>query len=135
MTDNTAGVVAGFVESARAKATAVEAKAAVYISQIDDAHKQVVAAERSGHRRSLELGIAAGELLLAAKGKVAGIGWTQWCDEHLSVPQTTRSLYMRLAKNKDRLLKPDLATDDGRRISNALLRSPPTAKSARPRAA
>src|SRR5262249_52511665 len=37
-----------------------------------------------------------------------GLSWTQWRSEHLPVPQTTLSTYMRLAKGKDRL--PSLAT-------------------------
>jgi hypothetical protein len=115
-------LVGSVVETTRAKAQAVEAKAALYIPQILDAHKQVVAAERNGHRASLDLAIAAGNKLLAAKEEIKGkFKWTDWCSEYLSdIPQTTRSLYMRLANNKDRLLKPDLSTEEGKRISNGV---------------
>jgi hypothetical protein len=114
--------IGSVVETAKANIAAVERKAAVYVPQIIDAHKRVVEAERSGHRQSLGLAIAAGDMLLAAKEEVKGkFKWTDWCAEYLSdIPQTTRSLYMRLATNKDRLTKPDLGTDDGKRISNAV---------------
>lgn len=115
-------LVASLVETTRAKAAATEAKAAIYVEQIRDAHKRVVAAEKSGHQRSLELAIAAGEVLLKAKDEIKGkFKWSEWRAEYLDdIPQTTASLYMRLATNKDRLLKPDLATEDGKRISNAV---------------
>ena len=114
--------IGSVVETAKARVAAVEAQAAVYIPQILDAHNKVVVAERSGHRQSLGLAIEAGTILLAAKKAVKGeFKWTDWCAEHLSaVPQTTRSLYMRLAENKDKLLKPDLGTEDGKKISNAV---------------
>jgi hypothetical protein len=115
-------IVSSVVGQAKAKIDATEAKAAAYVEQIRDAHQKVVAAERSGHQRSLDCAIAAGELLLRAKEAVKSLGkWTEWRSEYLvDIPQTTASLYMRLAKNKDRLTKPDVATDDGRRISKAL---------------
>jgi hypothetical protein len=115
-------IVSGVVSAAKASIDATEAKAAGYIPQILDAHNKVLTAERSGHQRSLDLAIAAGELLLRAKEATKGLGkWTEWRAEYLSdIPQTTASLYMRLAKNKDRLTKPDVSTDDGRRISKGL---------------
>jgi hypothetical protein len=115
-------IVNGVVSAAKAKIDATERQAAGYVEQIRDAHNKVVAAERSGHQRSLDLAIAAGELLLRAKEATKGLGkWTEWRSEYLSdIPQTTASLYMRLAKNKDRLTKPDVSTDDGRRISKGL---------------
>ena len=90
--------------------------------QIIEAHKRVVDAERSGHQRSLDAAIAAGQLLIDAKDAIKGqFKWTEWRSEYLrEIPQTTASLYMRLAKNQDRLRRPNLATDDGKRISNAV---------------
>jgi hypothetical protein len=115
---------ASVVDRAKAKVTAVEAKGLSYVPQIIEAHKRVVDAERSGHQRSLDAAIAAGKLLNAAKEAVKGqFKWSEWRSEYLKdVPQTTASLYMRLAKNQDRLRKPDLATDDGKRVSNGLLK-------------
>jgi hypothetical protein len=115
-------ILSSVVDKARAKVAAVEAKGASYIPQILDAHKQVVAAERSGHQRSLDAAIAAGELLIAAQEAIKGkFKWGEWRSEYLSeIPQTTASLYMRLAKNKDKLKQPDLTTEDGRRISNGV---------------
>jgi hypothetical protein len=116
-------LLASIVETTRAKAAATEAKAALYVPQILDAHKKVVAAEKDGHKRSLDLAIAAGQLLLNVKEEVikGGFKWTEWREEYLSdVPQTTASLYMRLATNKDKQLKPDLSTEEGRGISNAV---------------
>jgi hypothetical protein len=112
----------GVVDRAKAKVTAVEAKGASYVPQIIEAHKRVVDAERSGHQRSLDAAIAAGQLLIDAKDAIKGqFKWTEWRSEYLrEIPQTTASLYMRLAKNQDRLRRPNLATDDGKRISNAV---------------
>jgi hypothetical protein len=115
-------LIGSIVETARTKAAAVEAKAAVYIPQILDAHNKVVAAEKDGRKRSLDLARAAGQLLLTAKEEVTkgGFKWTDWREEYLAdIPQTTASLYMRLATNKDKLLKPD-ASDEGRRIRNGV---------------
>jgi hypothetical protein len=99
---------ASVVDRAKRKVEAVEAKGLSYVPQIIEAHKQVVAAERSGHQRSLDAAIAAGELLNAAKEAIKGqFRWSEWRSEYLKdVPQTTASLYMRLAKNQDRLRKP-----------------------------
>src|SRR5262249_40436195 len=62
-------------------------------------------------------------LLIDAKEAIRGqFKWTEWRSEYLrDIPQTTASLYMRLAKNEDRLRRPDPNTDDGKRISNGLL--------------
>src|SRR5262249_3178010 len=111
------------VDRARARVSAVEAKGLSYVPQIIDAHKRVVDAERSGHQRSLDCAIAAGQLLIDAKEAIKGqFKWSEWRSEYLAdIPQTTASLYMRLAKNQDKLRKPDLKTADGVRISNGLL--------------
>jgi hypothetical protein len=120
MTDTSGIVGVGSVVAAHAKLDTLERTAAAFIPQIIEAHKQVVAAERSGHGRNLELAIAAGDLLLAAKEAVKGqFKWTAWRSEHLpDVPQVTASLYMRLAANKERF-RP--TTEDGRRINNAVV--------------
>jgi hypothetical protein len=101
----TSEAVASVVERAKAKVEAIEAKGLSYIPQILDAHRKSVEAQRSGNQRSLDYAFAAGELLIAAKEAIKGqFKWTDWRQEHLSqIPQTTASLYMRVAKGKDRL--------------------------------
>jgi hypothetical protein len=80
----------------------IEDKALSYIPQIQAAHQQAVSAQQSGHQQAFEAAIKAGELLIDAKEAVGG-GWTKWREKHLpDLPQTTASLYMRLAKNKDK---------------------------------
>src|SRR6516162_9719990 len=98
-------IITGVADRAKARVAAIEAKGASYIPQILDAHKKVVDAERSGHQRSLDAAIAAGELLNAAKEAIRGsFKWSEWRSEYLrDLPQSTSSLYMRLAKNQDRL--------------------------------
>src|SRR5215471_14747746 len=105
----------GVVDRAKAKVAAAEEKCAGFIPQILSAHNQVIEAERSGHQRSLDCAIACGQLLLDAKDAVKGqFRWSEWRSEYLrDIPQTTASLYMRLAKNQDKLRKPDLKTADG----------------------
>lgn len=101
---------------------AVEKKGQSYVAQILDAHQKVLSAERSGYRQSLDAAIAAGKLLLDAKEAIKGqFNWTDWREEHLGqISQPTASRYMRLAKNEDRLKKPDLSTEGGRKISLAV---------------
>src|SRR5258708_13605080 len=78
-------------------------KALSFVPQILDAHDKALSAQRSGFKSSLDHAIDAGELLEKAKETV-GSGWTKWREQHLpKIPQTTASLYMRLAKNKDKL--------------------------------
>jgi len=106
---------AGVMDQARRKLAATEAKGLSYIPQILDAHKKVVEAEKVGHQQSLLAAIAAGELLLAAKEAIKGqFKWTEWRSEYLKdVPQTSASLYIRLAKNQDRLRKPTAEISNG----------------------
>src|SRR6516225_7888294 len=106
---------ASVVDRAKAKVEATEAKGLSYVAQIIEAHKQVVAAERSGHQRSLDAAIAAGELLNAAKEAIKGqFKWSEWRSEYLKdLPQTSASLYIRLAKNQDRLRKPTAEISNG----------------------
>src|SRR5262249_26866176 len=108
---STMEVSGGAVGEAKAKIDATQTKGLSYVPQIIEAHKQVLAAERSGHARSLDVAIAAGKLLNDAKDAIKGkFKWKEWRSEYLKeVPQTTASLYMRLAKNEARLKRPDLA--------------------------
>jgi Protein of unknown function (DUF3102) len=61
---------------------------------------------KEAHEKALEYAIKAGELLTQAKEAVGHGRWATFQRENLAgIPQTTASLYMRLAepKNKDRL--------------------------------
>jgi len=78
-------------------------KALSLVPQIKEAHDKATAAQQSGYQQSLQAAIDAGELLIRAKEAVGTGGWTKWREKHLNdVPQTTVSLYIRLAKNKER---------------------------------
>lgn len=84
-------------------------KALSFVPQIIAAHDKAVAAQQTGFKQSLEQAIACGELLLKAKETVKANTsprrkWSDWREEHLpKIPQTTASLYMRLAENKEKL--------------------------------
>jgi hypothetical protein len=52
-------------------------------------------------RRSVEHGIAAGDLLSEAKALVKHGQWLPWLAEHCSMSERTAQLYMRLAKQRD----------------------------------
>jgi hypothetical protein len=78
-------------------------KALSFIPQIQAAHDKAVDAQQKGYSQSLEAAIDAGDLLERAKEAVGTGGWGKWRAKHLpDIPQTTASLYMRLAKNKER---------------------------------
>ncbi len=114
--------VACVADRARAKVDAVAVKGQTYVPQILDAHRKVLSAEKSGYTQALDAAIVAGKLLLDAKEAIRGqFKWSEWRKEHLSqISQTTASRYMRLAKNEGQLKKPDLSTEEGRKISTAV---------------
>jgi hypothetical protein len=81
-------------------------KALLLIPQIKEAHERAEAAQQTSYTQALEHAIKAGELLTIAKEAVGHGGWATWRQQNLAnIPQTTASLYMRLAepKNKVRL--------------------------------
>lgn len=91
-----------------------EDKANSFIPQIQAAHEKAIAAQQNGYTQSLTAAIDAGDLLEKAKEAVGTGGWTKWRTKNLpDIPQTTASLYMRLAKNKERFAE--------RAISNAVV--------------
>ena len=110
------------VETAKARIATVEAAAALYIPQILDAHRKAEEAEKSGFWRSFDAAVAVGELLNKAKTEVKGqFKWSEWRAENIpQIKQSMTSLYMRLATHKDKIKNPDLTTEEGRRISNAV---------------
>ncbi|MGP0094705.1 MAG: hypothetical protein ACLPKB_32850 [Xanthobacteraceae bacterium] len=72
-------------------------------AKIIAAHEAAVAAQLDGYKTSLQHAIKAGELLNQAKADANG-KWSDWLTDNCpKIPQTTATLYMRLAKNKDKL--------------------------------
>jgi len=117
--------ISGVVDKATAKVAAIEAKGASYVPQILKAHQGVADAEKNGYRQSLDAAIACGKLLNDAKEAIKRqFKWEEWRQENFGdrLPQTTASLYMRLAKNEKLLKSPDPTTPDGQKISNGLLK-------------
>jgi hypothetical protein len=91
-------------------ATATGDKALSYVPKIIAAHEKVTTASKGSLNHAYE----AGELLNSAKealGKKGG--WLRWLGANLpNIPQTTASLYMRLADNK--------AVIDKQRVASAI---------------
>jgi hypothetical protein len=78
-------------------------KALTLIPQIKEAHEKAESCQQTSYNQALEYAIKAGELLILAKEAVGHGGWATWRQQNLpSIPQTTASLYMRLAEHKDR---------------------------------
>jgi Protein of unknown function (DUF3102) len=65
-------------------------------ARIRDEHTAVSIALKDSVRH----GIAAGELLIEAKAKVAHGQWLPWLRDHCTMSERTAQLYMRLAKNR-----------------------------------
>jgi hypothetical protein len=83
-----------------------EDKALSLVPGIKEAHEKAEAAQQTSYSQALEYAIKAGDLLLLAKEAVGHGRWGAWRQQNLAgIPQTTASLYMRLAepKNKVRL--------------------------------
>jgi hypothetical protein len=79
-----------------------EDKALTLIPQIKEAHEKVENSQQTSYNQALEYAIKAGDLLTLAKETVGPGGWAKWREQNLrQIPQTTASLYMRLAKHKD----------------------------------
>jgi len=87
---------------------------AALVSKIIAACQQVTDASNGSLRHAIE----AGELLNSAKQALPKkAGWLRWLGSNLpTIPQTTASLYMRLAKNKDVIDKQRVASaiDEGK---------------------
>ena len=79
-----------------------------YVPQIMAAYEKVI----SNTKGSLIYATEAGELLNSAKKAIAKKGeWLRWLGHNLlAIPQTTASLYMRLAENKEVIDKQRLLT-------------------------
>ena len=108
-------------------------RALSYVPKIIAAYDKVISATKG----SLDYAIEAGELLNSAKDALPKKGeWLRWLGHNLpNIPQTTASLYMRLAENKDVIDKQRVASaiDEGRlsiRAAAKLIPPSATAKAA-----
>jgi hypothetical protein len=54
-------------------------------------------------KRALAHAIAAGELLIEAKGRLMHGRWLPWLHEHCQIPERTAQLYMKLARHAPEL--------------------------------
>jgi hypothetical protein len=75
-------------------------KALTFAAQINELHQEII---KGFHKGTLEYAIKAGDLLILAKENVKAKKekWTEWREQNCpDIPQTTASMYMRLAENK-----------------------------------
>src|SRR5262245_60857107 len=78
-------------------------KAMSLVPEIKSAHEEAERCQRTSHANALAAAIKAGDALLLAKEAVGHGAFSIWRQQNLPhIPQTTASLYMRLAENKDR---------------------------------
>src|SRR6516162_5504572 len=78
-------------------------KALSLVPEIKAAHEEAEKSQRASHTRALEYAIKAGDALMLAKEAVGHGAFGIWRQQNLpQLPQTTASLYMRLAENKDK---------------------------------
>src|SRR5262249_31794641 len=71
--------------------------------EIKAAHEEAEKCQRSSHTRALEYAIKAGSALMLAKEAVGHGAFGIWRQQNLPhIPQSTASLYMRLAEHKDK---------------------------------
>jgi len=78
-------------------------KALSLVPQIREAHEEAERSQRGGHGRALEYAIKAGDALNIAKDAVGHGAFGIWRRQNLPhIPQTTASLYMRLAEHKEK---------------------------------
>lgn len=69
----------------------------VLAATIDAEHNECLAAMR----KSLQHALAAGDMLIEAKGLVAHGQWLPWLADNCGIPKRTAQLYMRLAKHRE----------------------------------
>ena len=78
-------------------------KALSLVPEIKAAHEEAEKCQRASHSRALECAIKAGVALTLAKEAVGHGAFGIWRQQNLpQLPQTTASLYMRLAEHKDK---------------------------------
>jgi len=116
-------LVAGVVDRAKAKIDATHQATMLFVPRILDAYRKAQDADKQGFNQSLAANIALGKELTEAKDAATKgkLRWKDWRAEHIpQITQTKASLCMRLYRGEDLLLKPDRATDDGKRISDGV---------------
>jgi hypothetical protein len=87
-------------------------KAQTLAAQINELQEEILKSDKGNLQRAID----AGELLNLAKETVGARKWSAWREEHCPpVPQTTASLYMRLATHRAILSKQRVArmAEDG----------------------
>ena len=87
-------------------------KALTFAAQINELQEEILKSDKG----KLQHAIEAGELLNLARETVGARKWSAWREEHCPhVPQTTASLYMRLAAHKSIFSKQRVArmAEDG----------------------
>src|SRR5262249_877958 len=73
------------------------------VQEIKSAHEEAEKCQRSSHGQALEYAIKAGDALILAKEAVGHGAFSIWRQQNLPhIPQTTASLYMRLAEHKEK---------------------------------
>jgi hypothetical protein len=70
-------------------------------------HQEVVAATKSG----VEHAMAAGDLLIKAKGQLGHGQWAEWLKRHCEISERTARLYMQLAQNRGAIAKRQRVAD------------------------
>jgi len=116
-------LVAGVVDRAKAKIDATHQATMLFVPRILDAYRKAQDADKQGFNQSLAANIALGKELTEAKDAATKgkLRWKDWRAERIpQITQTKASLCMRLYRGEDLLLKPDRATDDGKRISDGV---------------
>jgi hypothetical protein len=78
-------------------------KALSLVREIKEAHDKVETCQQVSYNQALEYAIKAGEALILAKEAVGHGAFGAWRQQNLAtIPQTTASLYMRLAEHKEK---------------------------------
>src|SRR5215510_6935920 len=78
-------------------------KALSLVPEIKAAHEEAEKCQRTSHSRAFEFAVKAGDALILAKEAVGHGAFSIWRQQNLpQLPQTTASLYMRLAEHKER---------------------------------
>ena len=119
----TTEIIGSVVDRAKARIDATHRETMLFVPRILDAYRKAQDADKLGFNQSLAANIALGKILSEAKDAAvkSKLRWKDWRAEHIpQITQTKASLCMRLYKGEDRLLKPDRATDDGKRISDGV---------------
>jgi len=85
-------------------------KALSLVPEIKAAHEEAEKCQRTSHSRALDFAIKAGDALTLAKEAVGHGAFSIWRQQNLpNIPQTTASLYMRLAEHKEKFREREIS--------------------------